>query len=91
MKLKKIVSLCALLAFATTLVTSIVLYVVPQGRVAYWADWGLLGLSKEQWGAIHINVGFLFLISLLVHVYYNWKPLTSYLKNKARQLVFFTR
>jgi hypothetical protein len=67
-----------------------VLYIVPQGRVAYWADWRLLGLTKTQWGAIHINMGLLFLLALGLHVYYNWKPLTQYLKDRARHWKVFT-
>jgi hypothetical protein len=70
--------------------TSIILYIVPQGRVAYWADWRLWGLSKTDWGNIHINFGLLFLITLLLHIYYNWKPLLSYLKNRAKQIKVFT-
>jgi hypothetical protein len=37
-------------------ITSIILYIVPHGRVAYWADWHLLGLTKTEWGNLHINV-----------------------------------
>ena len=70
--------------------TSIILYIVPQGRVAYWADWQLWGLSKTDWGNIHINLGFLFLIALFLHIYFNWKPLISYLKNKAKAIKVFT-
>mgnify|MGYP000181594178 CR=1 FL=1 len=39
MKIRKIASLTALLSFVVVIVTSIVLYIVPQGRIAYWADW----------------------------------------------------
>lgn len=70
--------------------TSTILYIVPQGRVANWADWRLWGLSKTDWGNIHISMGLLFLISLFLHIYYNWKPLLSYLKNKARQIKVVT-
>lgn len=91
MSIRRIVSLTAFLSFFVTLLTSIILYIVPQGRVAYWSDWRLWTLSKEQWGAIHINVGFLFLMSLLLHIYYNWKPIFLYLKNKAKQLIIFTK
>lgn len=73
------------------ILTSVILYIVPQGRVAYWADWRLWGLSKEQWGDIHINTGILFLTSLGFHIYYNWKPLMAYLKDKARHLKVFTK
>lgn len=89
--LRKVSSLTAFLSFVVTLVTSVVLYIVPQGRVAYWADWHLLGLSKEQWGDIHITVGTLFLVALLLHIWLNWKPLLSYMKNQAREMVVMTK
>ena len=57
-----------------------ILYIVPQGRVAYWADWKFWGLTKTDWGNIHINLGLLFLIALFIHIYYNWKPLINYLQ-----------
>lgn len=91
MKMRKVTSLTALVSFILVLITSTVLYVSPQGRVAYWADWHLWGLSKTDWGNIHINLGALFLLALLLHIYYNWNPLLSYLKNHARQMVVFTR
>jgi hypothetical protein len=90
LKIRKITSLTAALSFVLMLLTSIVLYIVPQGRVAYWADWRLWGLTKTEWGNIHINLGLLFLIALALHIYYNWKPLISYLKDKGRQMRVFT-
>ena len=90
MKIRKITSLTASLAFILMVLTSIVLYIVPQGRVAYWADWRLWGLTKTDWGNIHINLGLLFLIALFLHVYYNWAPLISYLKDKAKRIKVLT-
>lgn len=90
MTLRKVTSLTATLSFILMLVTSIILYIVPQGRVAYWADWRLWGLTKEQWGEIHINVGLLFLLALCLHIYYNWKPLMAYLKDRAKRIKIFT-
>lgn len=89
--MRKITSLTAALSFVLMLLTSIVLYIVPQGRVAYWADWRLWGLTKTQWGNLHINLGLLFFIALFLHVYYNWKPLMAYLKNKVRRFTLFTK
>jgi hypothetical protein len=83
---RKITSLTLLLAFFLLILTSLVLYVVPEGRVAYWSDWHWLGLSKTQWGDIHTNSGFLFLAAGLLHLVYNWKPVVSYLKNRAKQV-----
>jgi len=88
--LRKIVSLTALASFLLTIITSFVLYIAPQGRIAYWSDWHLLGLTKTQWGNLHINLGTLFLIALCLHVFYNWKPITAYL-SKARKVVVMTR
>jgi hypothetical protein len=90
MKLRKITSLTALLSFVFMVITSIMLYIVPQGRVAYWSDWTLLGLDKTQWADIHINMGLLFLLSIGLHIYYNWKAILAYLKDKARQVRIFT-
>ncbi len=90
MNMRKITSLTALISFVLLMVTSIVLYIVPEGRVAYWADWRLWALSKGDWAGVHTNLGFLFLISVLLHIYYNWKPMISYMKNRARQVRIFT-
>ena len=90
MKIRRLTSLTASLSFVLMLLTSVILFITPQGRVAYWADWRLWGLTKTDWGNIHINLGLLFLIALSVHIYYNWKPLISYLKNKAKQIKVFT-
>lgn len=64
------------------LVTGTVLYIVPQGRVAYWVHWSLLGLEKEAWGALHINSSLIFALSGILHIYYNWKALLSYFRSK---------
>jgi hypothetical protein len=46
MNLRKITSLTAILAFFHLMFTSVVLYIVPPGRVAYWSDWHFLGLKN---------------------------------------------
>jgi len=89
--LRKITSLTSFLSFIVTLLTSVVLYIVPQGRVAYWADWHLWGLSKDQWTDIHVTVGTLFFVMLLLHIWLNWKPILAYMKNKAHEMVVMTK
>lgn len=88
--LRKVTSLTSFLSFIITLITSVILYIVPEGRVAYWADWHLLGLSKGQWGDIHVTVGTLFVVALVLHIWLNWKPITTYMKNRAREMVVMT-
>lgn len=82
MNLRRIASLTGFFAFCGVLLTSIVLFVEPHGRVAYWANWRLLGLSKAQWGALHVNLGVLLIISVVIHTCYNWKSILAYLKDR---------
>jgi len=78
------------ISFLLLILTSVILYIVPHGRVAYWADWHLWGLSKGEWGNQHVNLGFLFLFAGLLHMYYNWAPIKAYMKNRAREIKVFT-
>ena len=71
MKIRKITSLIALLSFLLLILNSIVLYIVPHGRIAYWADWRLWGLTKTEWENQHIIIGILFLLAIFLHIYYN--------------------
>jgi hypothetical protein len=90
MNMRRAVSLTLLISLIPLLITSVVLYIVPEGRVAYWSDWKMLGLTKTQWGNIHINLGWLFLLAGLLHLYLNWKPILLYMKNRAKELKVFT-
>lgn len=84
-------SLCSLVSFILLLLTAIILYIEPHGRVAYWIKWNLLGLEKDQWGNIHIFSGLLFLIAGGFHLYYNWKPLINYLSGKIESGLRYKR
>lgn len=90
MKIRKITSLTAFISFLLLILNSIVLYIVPHGRIAYWADWRFWGLTKTEWTNQHIIIGVLFLLAIFLHTYYNWNPIVAYLKNKARQIRVFT-
>ena len=90
MNMRKITSMTLLLSILVLIINSVVLYVVPEGRVAYWADWKFLGLSKSDWGQQHTTVGVLFAIAGILHIFYNWKPIVAYMKNKAREVKVFT-
>ncbi|GLS92339.1 hypothetical protein GCM10007916_34100 [Psychromonas marina] len=90
MKSRRITALTAFLTFFIMLFSSIVLYIAPQGRVAYWANWTLGELSKEQWADIHINTGIVFLLALSFHLYLNFKAIKTYLKTRDRKFKIFT-
>lgn len=70
-------------AFVVATVTGTVLYIVPQGRIANWVDWHLLGLLKEDWGNIHLVFAAIFIAGGVLHLYYNWKPFKKYLVEKV--------
>jgi len=88
---RRTASLTSLITFVFIVLTSISLFIAPQGKIAYWSNWTFLGLTKEQWGAVHINLGILFIISLCFHIYFNWKAVLLYLKTKTMELKFFTK
>ncbi|MHB2155920.1 DUF4405 domain-containing protein [Calditrichota bacterium GD2] len=67
------------------LVSGVILYIAPAGRIAKWTHISLLGLEKEEWQAIHTIFSFLFVIAAGFHLFYNWKPFISYLKDKFKQ------
>ena len=90
MHLRRIISLFLLLGAAFLLITSLILYISPAGRVAYWSEWRLLGFTKSQWTSLHVNLGLFLLVAAGLHVYYNWKAIVAYLKNHAKQIVVFT-
>jgi hypothetical protein len=91
MSLKKITSLSILLSMLAMTYTGIILFITPPGRIANWANWELLGLSKEQYAQLHSTFMVIFIIGAVLHIYYNFKPITSYLKNKSKKFVFFTK
>lgn len=80
-------SFFTLFGFLIMSVTGLVLYIVPAGRIAYWVNWEMLGLTKTDWGNIHILSSVLFIMAGAFHIYFNWKPLMHYFRNKARKSV----
>ena len=85
------VSLLTLFGFLIMSATGLVLYISPVGRVAYWINWEMIGLTKTGWGNIHILSSILFLVAGAFHIYFNWKPLLNYFKDKARKGVKLRR
>lgn len=84
--MRKIISLTTFFSFVLLFVTSVVLYVTPHGRVAYWSNWQLWGLSKTQWGALHTNLGVLFTVVGVWHLVLNWSAIVSYLSRRQQAL-----
>ncbi len=88
--MRKITSMTMLVSLILLILNSIILYVVPEGRVAYWADWRFWGLTKTEWGDQHVTIGFLFTAAGLLHLYYNWAAVKAYMKNRMKEIKVFT-
>ncbi len=88
MKYQRFVSLTAMLSFIVLALSSVILYFIPDRKVTSWTNWSFLGLDKQQWDNLHINLGILFLVMIVWHIYFNWKPIKNYLKVKKELKVF---
>ena len=75
-------SLTLFLGFLIMSVSGFILYISPRGRVANWSGWGILGLGKEEWGAVHIVSAVLLLVMAGLHLFFNWRIFIHYLKSR---------
>ena len=73
------------LSFLLLAVSGVILYVTPRGRTANWTGWTMLGLSKHEWGALHITVALLFLTLAALHLYFNWRVFLRYFRTKVEE------
>ena len=90
MKYQRFVSLTAMLSFIILFISSGILYFIADRKVTAWTNWSFLGLDKQQWDNLHINLGILFLVMIFWHIYFNIKPIKNYLKVK-KELKIFTK
>jgi len=86
--MRKITSLTLGISFLIMTYTGIMLFLCPHGRVAYWSGWKLLGLDKTQYGNLHTTSMLVFVFFGILHIYYNWKAILNYLKDKAKKISF---
>ncbi|MFZ4524799.1 MAG: DUF4405 domain-containing protein [Chlorobium sp.] len=74
------------IALVMMLISGVILYLSPPGRVANWTDWRMIGLTKTGWQNQHIIFGFAFLILSVFHLFFiNWKAFLSYLQSKTSE------
>ncbi len=71
-------SLATGFAFLIMIVSGVVLYVAPRGRVANWTDWTVMGLGKEEWSDLHMAAGILLVAAVALHLFFNWRVLVHY-------------
>ncbi|PLX89132.1 MAG: glycoside hydrolase family 18 [Desulfuromonas sp.] len=79
------VSLLVTFSGLAMVVSGVVIYVMPEGRIAYWTAWHLFALDKEQWGTMHTCLSLIFFVGSCFHLYFNWRALLSYLKDRLKR------
>lgn len=84
-QVRSFTSMLTAFSFAVMGISGLLLFIVPQGRIAEWTDWRLLGLAKADWGNIHITTSLLFLVAGILHTWYNWEALVKYLSHGKRK------
>ncbi|MCP4725159.1 MAG: DUF4405 domain-containing protein [bacterium] len=70
------------LSFIVMTVSGLILFLVPKGSVASWTDWRIFGITKTGWEGVHDIFMIVFLISICMHIFFNWRPLLNYIKGR---------
>ncbi len=71
------------LSAAVLLISGIVLFIAPSGRIANATQWALIWLDKDAWVNLHNLFAVLFIAGLICHLIFNWKPLRNYVVSRA--------
>ena len=87
---RKITSFVMLYSFVIMVLSGIMLFISPFGRLAMMIKWQVFYLDKMQWQALHLIFMVIFTISGLLHILYNIKAIKHYMKNKAKKIVVIT-
>lgn len=88
---KGFASLLTTFSFVVMSLSGLLLFIVPQGRIADWTDWRMLGLSKSQWGDMHITTSLLFLAAGAWHIALNWRTLLNYFTARRASALMMRR
>ncbi len=88
-RFRPFVSVMLAVFFVVIAFTGAILFVTPPGRVAHWTGWTLLGLTKDEWIALHIGAGCVFLIVSILHLVFNWRPLVHYFRSRVSRRFAF--
>ena len=81
---KSFISFSLVWSFLIILISGIILYIAPPGRVSNWTNWTLFGFTKGQWQAMHTLFSLTFVILSVFHlIVFNWKVFWLYIVTKS--------
>jgi hypothetical protein len=86
---RALTSVLITISCAVLILSGVILFVSPPGRVANWTNWNLLSLTKHDWTGLHIWFSTLFLLAAVFHLVFNWRPLVSYFKDRLTRQIGF--
>lgn len=76
---RRFISLVLFLSFVLLAFSGLALYLRPEGSIAHWTGWSMLGINKKGWEGVHTFFCITFLLAVAVHLVFNWKPIVCYL------------
>jgi len=95
LKWQVFISFNLLFTFIVMFFSGVILYFKPEGTVARWLDWKVLGVDKSGWESVHTVFSFLFLAFALFHILkVHVKNLRGYILNNktggAKRELYFS-
>jgi signal transduction histidine kinase len=81
-QIRSFISLLLLFSFLLLAFSGLMLYLRPEGSIARWTGWNILGVDKKGWEGIHIIFCILFLVIASIHLSLNWKALLHYISRR---------
>ena len=69
-------------SFLLLVVSGVVLFVSPPGRVANWGNWRMIGLTKHEWTGVHTWFAAVFVVTAVFHLVFNLRPLMNYFRDR---------
>jgi len=90
-QIRPFISFLLLLSFLLLAFSGLMLYLRPEGSIARWTGWNILGINKKSWEGIHTIFCILFLVVTSIHLVLNWKALLHYLSGKTARSRNFRR
>ena len=78
-KLRTFISLVLFLSFGLIVFSGLALYLRPEGSIARWTSWKMLGPDKKGWEGVHTFFCLAFVMVAGLHLVLNLKSLLRYL------------
>jgi len=69
-------------SFLLLVISGVILFVSPPGRVANWGGWSMIGLSKHEWSGVHAWFAAVFVLTAAFHLVFNLRPLMNYFRDR---------